>query len=118
MVIIGLLGRKKIWWVFSQLSVMCSNVLYVCSTAVMVKYVFLSFENKQSGYIWTALAVFVAGILLACFFHFIGSYTQKRILNTVVLDIKEKIYGHIVGAAGKQEDYLHMMNEDVDNIRD
>ena len=118
MEIIGLLGRKKIWWVFSQLSVMCSNVLYVCSTAVMVKYVFLSFENKQSGYIWTALAVFVAGILLACFFHFIGSYTQKRILNTVVLDIKEKIYGHIVGAAGKQEDYLHMMNEDVDNIRD
>ena len=117
MEVIGLLGRKKIGWVFSQFSVMCSNVLYLCSTAVLVKYVFLSFENKQPGYIWTALAVFMAGILLACFFHFIGSYTQKRILNTMVLDIKEKIYGHIVGTAGRQEDYLHMMNEDVENIR-
>ncbi len=97
---------------------MVGNVFYTISSAVMVQYIFLAIEQNQKSYIWTALILFVVGIMVACLAEFSGNLMQKKVMNKLVLDMKERVYRNSVGIPAKEEEYLHLMNEDMENIRE
>lgn len=112
-----LLQGKKLKWGISQVLLMIGNVSYTVSSAVMVQYIFLAIERNQKSFIWTALILFIIGITMACFANFLGNLLQKKVMNKLILEMKGKIYRNSVGIPGREEDYLHLMNEDMENIR-
>lgn len=112
-----LLQGKKLKWGLSQVLLMIGNVSYTVSSAVMVQYIFLAIERNQKSFIWTALILFIIGITMACFANFLGTLLQKKVMNKLILDMKGKIYRNKVGIPSREEDYLHLMNEDMENIR-
>lgn len=113
----ALLQGRKLKWGLSQALLMVGNVFYTISSAIMVQYIFLAIEQNQKRYIWTALVLFVIGMMVSCLAKFSGNLMQKKIMNKLVLDMKEKVYRNSVGIPAREEEYLHLMNEDMENIR-